>query len=64
MSTQRIFENIMDQFNQEEEENEEEEDSIKHSDRLKMHNKSPSLTESTNNKIKEKLFKSTQDKIK
>ena len=63
MSTQRIFENIMDQFNQEEEENEEEEDSIKHSDRLKMHNKSPSLTESTNNKIKEKLFKSTQDKI-
>ena len=66
MATQRIFDNIMNEFNSdEEEENEENEenDMSKHSDEMKQHKKSSSLNENSNN-IKDKIFNTNREIIK
>ena len=66
MATQRIFDNIMNEFNSdEEEENEENEenDMSRHSDEMKQHKKSSSLNENSNN-IKDKIFNTNREIIK
>ena len=59
MSTQRIFDNIVNQFNSDDEEENEENESSNHSEEKKKHTKISSLNESNNNQIKEKLINST-----
>ena len=63
MATQRIFDNIMNEFNSDEEEENEESDMSKHSDEMKQHKKSSSLNENSNN-IKDKIFNTNREIIK
>ena len=64
MSTQRIFDDIMNQFNSDEEDENEEQESSKHSGELKIHKKSSSLSESANNLIKDKLLNTNREVMK
>jgi len=63
MSNQ-IFQDIMDQFNQDEDEEKEEDESSQQSEEIKKHKKSSSLTESANNQIKEKFFNTNREIVK
>ena len=63
MATQRIFDNIMNEFNSDEEEENEESDMSKHSDEMKQHKKSSSLNENSNN-LKDKIFNTNREIIK
>ena len=62
MSTQRIFDNIVNQFNSDEEEENEENESLNHSEEKRKHTKSSSINESANNQIKEKLSNLDEEK--
>ena len=64
MATQRIFDNIMNEFNSDEEEENEENDMSKHSEEIKQHKKSSSLNENSNNQIKDKLFNTNREIVK
>ena len=55
MSNQQIFDDIMNQFDSEDEEDIEEEDDIKNNDKIMKHKFSSSLGGNSNNKIKEAL---------
>ena len=63
MSTQRIFDDIMNQFNSDEEEEDEENETSKHSEEIKQHKKTSSLGNSSKEQIKEKLCNTSRDKI-